>query len=58
MDGHSGLLWAREIAESQCRTLIGSTIQIVPIEIITIRTDFIMATVHMDGESGLLAFFA
>ena len=42
----------------QCRTLIGSTIQKIPIEIVTIRTDFLMATVHMDGESGLLAFFA
>jgi len=38
--------------------IVVRTIRIVPIEIVTIRTDFLMATVHMDGESDLLAFFA
>ena len=37
--------------------IVVRTIRIVPIEIVTIRTDFLMATVHMDDESGLVTFF-
>ncbi len=37
--------------------IVVRTIRIVPIEIVTIRTDFLMETVNMDGESGLVTFF-
>jgi len=37
--------------------IVVRTIRIVPIEIVTIRTDFLMETVNMDGKSGLVTFF-
>jgi hypothetical protein len=51
-------IFKRKCGRKYRTIIVVRTIRIVPIEIVTIRTDFLMATVHMDGESDLLAFFA
>ena len=57
---HSSIIsffFKRKYGRKYRTIIVVRTIQIVPIEIVTIRTDFLMEIVNMDSESGLDTFF-